>query len=98
MFFVTLTALIKGSTLYNSASKEIMDRITGLSGLSSITLLSASVCMQWYLQIDQFESSLNEELKKLRSDLDQLKVEYGVMQKDLAVTVYRKEIILGIDI
>lgn len=54
--------------------------------------------MQWYLQIDQFESSLNEELKKLRSDLDQLKVEYGVMQKDLAVTVYRKEIILGIDI
>ena len=75
-----------------------MDRITGLSGLSSITLLSASVCMQWYLQIDQFESSLNEELKKLRSDLDQLKVEYGVMQKDLAVTVYRKEIILGIDI
>lgn len=54
--------------------------------------------MELYLHIDQFESSLNEELKKLRSDLDQLKVEYGVMQKDLAVTVYRKKIILGIDI
>ena len=75
-----------------------MDRIAGLLGLSGITLFSASVCMELYLHIDQFESSLNEELKKLRSDLDQLKVEYGVMQKDLAVTVYRKKIILGIDI
>ena len=75
-----------------------MGRIAGLLGLSGIALLSASVCMEWYLLIDQFESSLNEELKKLQSDLDQLKVEYGVMKKDLAVTVYRKEIILGIDI
>ena len=95
LFFVTLTALIKGSTLYNGALKDIMDKITGLWGLSGIALLSASVCMHWYLKIEQFEKSLNMELDKLRSNLEKLKEEFGFRQEDLAVTVNRKEKYFG---
>lgn len=72
-----------------------MDKITGLRGLTGIALLSASVCMQWYTKIDQFEKSLNTELEKLRSDLEKLKKEYGYRQEDLAVTVNRKEKYFG---
>lgn len=72
-----------------------MDKITGLRGLTGIALLSASVCMQWYTKIDQFEKSLNTELEKLRSDLEKLKKEFGYRQEDLAVTVNRKEKYFG---